>query len=207
MFLMNRPEWLYIAIGCVSCLCNGGIQPAFGVVLSKLTAVFQECDPKVQEERVILYVLLFVGFGVLMLTTLFLQGFLFACSGEALTKRLRSKTFHSILRQEIAYFDDPNNNTGALCTRLATEASAVQGATGVRIGLTLQNLAALGTGIIISFVFSWQLTLLILGFVPFMVIGGFLQSRLMTGFASKDKKAFENAGKVRYSFSRKILSI
>ncbi|CAF4166202.1 unnamed protein product, partial [Rotaria socialis] len=38
MFLMNRPEWLYIAIGCVSCLCNGGIQPAFGVVLSKLTA-------------------------------------------------------------------------------------------------------------------------------------------------------------------------
>ncbi|CAF4425289.1 unnamed protein product, partial [Rotaria magnacalcarata] len=172
MFLMNRPEWLYIAIGCVSCLCNGGIQPAFGVVLSKLTA-----------------------------------GFLFACSGEALTKRLRSKTFHSILRQEIAYFDDPNNNTGALCTRLATEASAVQGATGVRIGLTLQNLAALGTGIIISFVFSWQLTLLILGFVPFMVIGGFLQSRLMTGFASKDKKAFENAGKVTVESIQNIRTV
>ncbi|CAM2699572.1 unnamed protein product [Rotaria socialis] len=207
MFLMNRPEWLYIAIGCVSCLCNGGIQPAFGVVLSKLTAVFQECNPKVQEDRVMLYVLLFIGFGFLMLATLFLQGFLFACSGEALTKRLRSKTFHSILRQEIAYFDDPNNNTGALCTRLATEASAVQGATGVRLGLTIQNLAALGTGIIISFIFSWQLTLLILGFVPLMVIGGFLQSRLMTGFASKDKKAFENAGKVTVESIQNIRTV
>ncbi|CAF4760003.1 unnamed protein product, partial [Rotaria magnacalcarata] len=35
------------------------------------------------------------------------------------------------------------------------------------------------------------------GFVPFMVIGGFLQSRLMTGFASKDKEALEDAGKVQ----------
>jgi hypothetical protein len=29
-----------------------------------------------------------------------------------------------------------------------------------------------------------------------MVIGGFLQTRLMTGFASKDKETFEDAGKV-----------
>lgn len=72
----------------------------------------------------------------------------------------------------------------------------MQGATGIRIGVMFQNLAALGTGIIISFVYSWQLTLLVLGFVPFMVAGGFFQSRLMTGFASKDKQKFEEAGKV-----------
>jgi hypothetical protein len=40
------------------------------------------------------------------------------------------------------------------------------------------------------------LTLLILAFVPLMVAGGFLQTRLMTGFASKDKETFEDAGKV-----------
>ena len=100
------------------------------------------------------------------------------------------------MRQDIAYFDDPKNNTGALCTRLATEASAVQGATGIRIGTTLQNLAALGTGVILSFVFAWQLTLLILAFVPLMVAGGFLQNYLMTGFSSKNKEVHENAGKV-----------
>ncbi|CAF5118273.1 unnamed protein product, partial [Rotaria sp. Silwood1] len=126
--------------------------------------------------------------------------FLFACSGEALTKRLRSKTFRAILRQEIAYFDHPDNNTGALCTRLATEASAVQGASGIRIGTMLQNIATLSTGIIINFVFSWQLALLVLAFVPFMVAGSFLKNYLMKGFASKDKKSIENAGKVRLLF-------
>ena len=39
MLAMNKPEWIFIVIGCVACICNGGIQPAFGIVLSKLTAV------------------------------------------------------------------------------------------------------------------------------------------------------------------------
>jgi len=52
---------------------------------------------------------------------------MFACSGEALTKRLRAKAFAAILRQEIAWFDQAENSTGALCTRLSNEASAIQG--------------------------------------------------------------------------------
>lgn len=88
------------------------------------------------------------------------------------------------------------NTTGALCTRLSTEASAVQGATGIRLGILCQNLASLGCGIIISFAFSWQLTLLILAFVPLMIIGGFLESGLMTGFAKNDQETFEDASKV-----------
>ena len=39
MMKMNKPEWLLIIIGCFACLINGGVQPAFGVILSKLTAV------------------------------------------------------------------------------------------------------------------------------------------------------------------------
>jgi hypothetical protein len=39
MLLMNRPEWTLIVFGCIAALCNGGIQPVFGIILSKLTAV------------------------------------------------------------------------------------------------------------------------------------------------------------------------
>ncbi|CAF5176033.1 unnamed protein product, partial [Rotaria sp. Silwood1] len=116
VLIMNKPEWTLIVFGCIVCICNGGIQLAFGVILSKLTAVFQECDKEVQKHRILVYIIWFIGLGVLSLTTMFIQSFLFACSGEALTKRLRSKTFRAILRQEIAYFDHPDNNTGALCT-------------------------------------------------------------------------------------------
>ncbi|CAF4894053.1 unnamed protein product [Rotaria sp. Silwood1] len=110
MLIMNKPEWLLIVIGCVACICNGGVVPGLGIVLSKLIA-----------------------------------SVLFAWSGESLTKQIRAKTFRSILRQDVAFIDDPKNNTGALCARLATEASAVQSAIGVRMGNILQNITTLGS--------------------------------------------------------------
>jgi ABC-type multidrug transport system fused ATPase/permease subunit len=122
--------------------------------------------------------------------------FMFACSGEALTKRLRSKTFRAILRQDIAYFDQAKHNTGALCTYLATGASTVQGASGVRLGIIFQNIVTIGLGILIGFIFSWQLTLLMIAFLPMIIFGAVLQIRLMDNFAEKDKEFLEDAGKV-----------
>lgn len=55
------------------------------------------------------------------------QGYAFAKSGELLTRRLRKVGFQAMLRQEIGWFDDPRNSPGALTTRLATDASMVQG--------------------------------------------------------------------------------
>ncbi|CAF4933113.1 unnamed protein product, partial [Rotaria sp. Silwood1] len=69
-------------------------------------------------------------------------------------------------------------------------------ATGIRIGTMLQNIANLGVGIILAFIYSWSLTLVMLAFVPFMIVAGFLQMYLLTGFTNNDKKALENAGKV-----------
>jgi ABC-type multidrug transport system fused ATPase/permease subunit len=125
---------------------------------------------------------------------------MFACSGEALTKRLRSQTFRAILHQDIAYFDQSNHNTGALCTYLATGASAVKGASGVRLGIMLQNIVTVGAGIFIGFIFSWQLTLLIAAFLPLIIFGAVIQIRLIARFSKKDKELLEDAGKVFIQF-------
>ncbi|CAF4809511.1 unnamed protein product [Rotaria sp. Silwood2] len=125
---------------------------------------------------------------------------MFAQSGEALTKRLRSKAFRAILRQEIAYFDQEKHSTGVLCTRLATEASAVQAASGVRFGLILQHIFGMIVGILLGFLYSWQLTLLVLVFLPFILFGGILQIRLTAEFTRKDKQILEDGGKVCESF-------
>lgn len=73
-----------------------------------------------------------------------LQASSFAKSGEELTYRLRLMGFRAMLRQEMGFYDDHLNGTGALTTRLATDASRVQGATGVRVGVALQSILALG---------------------------------------------------------------
>ncbi|CAF0955337.1 unnamed protein product [Rotaria sordida] len=133
--------------------------------------------------------------------------FMFACSGEALTKRLRAKAFQAILRQEIAWFDHPDNNTGALCTRLSSEAATIQGVAGARIGVILSTVGNLSVGITIAFIFGWKLSLVALGFVPFMVIGGFLQIRLMYGYSSQNNKAFQCAGSLAFQALQNIRTL
>ena len=98
---------------------------------------------------------------------------------------------------EMAYFDHPLNSTGALTTRLATDASRVQGATGSRMALIAQNLCSLAFAFAIAFYFQWQLTLVCTAFVPIMAASGFFMMQLFSGkMAQKEQLAFEKAGKV-----------
>ena len=39
ILLLNKPEWMFILGGCVTALINGGIEPAFAFILSRLVAV------------------------------------------------------------------------------------------------------------------------------------------------------------------------
>ncbi|UJR23295.1 hypothetical protein I4U23_026311 [Adineta vaga] len=207
IFKMNKPEWLLITLGCIAAFFNGALEPTSAIVQTKLVTAFEECDKDVQARQVLICSLIYVGFGICGFIVQSSQIFLFAWSGEALTKRLRSKTFRAILRQDIAFFDEPEHSSGALCTYLATEASAVQGASGVRLGVFFQNFITVGAGILIGFIFSWQLTLLIIGFLPLIIFGAVLQVRLITKFAKKDKEHFENAGKVAMEVIQNIRTV
>ncbi len=89
---------------------------------------------------------------------------------------------------------------------MAVDAAAVQGATGVRIGFTLMNIGNLGVGLVIGFVYSWVITLLIIGFLPFVIILGVFQAKMLTKFSEKDKKILEEAGQVNEYTSKGLFS-
>lgn len=56
-----------------------------------------------------------------------IQIYLFGIVGENLTKRLRVLAYEAILKQEIAWFEEPAHSAGALCASLANDAASVQG--------------------------------------------------------------------------------
>ncbi|CAF4277015.1 unnamed protein product, partial [Rotaria sp. Silwood2] len=104
----------------------------------------------------------------------------FAISGSKLTQRIRVQAFACLLRQEVAYFDRPENNSGAIFTRLSSDASAIQEMIGTRLGVICETLALMFFGILFGWFISWQLTLIVFSplFILFIVIYGVVRLSL-----------------------------
>ncbi|KAL7991659.1 hypothetical protein Chor_015915 [Crotalus horridus] len=192
----NAPEWPYMVLGSLGAAANGAVNPLYALLFSQILGTFSVPDEEERRSQINGVCLLFVIIGLASFFTQFLQGYTFAKAGELLTQRLRKIGFQAMLGQEIGWFDDHRNSPGALTTRLATDASQVQGATGTQIGMIVNSFTNIGVSIIIAFYFSWKLSLVITCFLPFLALSGMVQSRMMTGFASQDKKAMEATGRI-----------
>ncbi|MEJ1283891.1 hypothetical protein NN561_014869 [Cricetulus griseus] len=99
------------------------------------------------------------------------------------------------LMQDIAWYDDKENSTGALTTTLAMDVAQIQGATS-RVGIITQDVTSMVLSILISFIHGWEMTLLILSFAPVLAVTGMIETAAVAGFANKDKQELKRAGKI-----------
>lgn len=103
--------------------------------------------------------ILFIVLGIVALTLAITQAYLFAKSSANLTSKLRSMAFEAMMRQECAWFDNEDNSSAVLSTRLSGDATSVQTAIGFPVTMVTMSLSTFVIGLIISLVFSVKLAL------------------------------------------------
>ncbi|XP_013110696.2 ATP-dependent translocase ABCB1 [Stomoxys calcitrans] len=194
---MNAEEWPQILCGCICSVIMGAAMPLFAVLFGSILGVLgiRDDDEYVRSETNT-FSLYFLICGIVVGIATFLQIYTFGIAGERLTERLRGMMFEAMLKMEIAWFDDKANGTGSLCARLSGDASAVQGATGQRIGTIVQSLATLLLGIGLSMYYEWSLGLLALAFTPFILIATYLQRKVMAQENMGTAKTMEKCTKL-----------
>ncbi|TVU32270.1 hypothetical protein EJB05_23994 [Eragrostis curvula] len=192
---LHKPETPILLLGCTAAVANGAILPVFGLLISSAIKTFYEPPQKLREDSVF-WAEMYVMMGVLSMVIIPVQYSMFYMAGGKLIERIRALSFTRVVYQEIGWFDDPMNSSGAIGSRLSADAASIRSIAGDVLSLIVQNISTAVVGIIIAMTANWKLACIVLCFVPCVFAQSFAQARFMRGFSANAKEMYEQASTI-----------
>lgn len=177
VFFMSKPEWGYLFIGSLGAAVVGMSYPAFAVLLGSIYGALSLPDPDEVKSETNILCICFLVVGAVVALCIFLQNFLFNTTGVILTTKLRKLVFRSTIGQEMGWFDQEINSVGAICARLAGDASNVRAAVGQPIGGIISAITTLFIGVAVAMSYSWKLALVCMCFVPLVLFSVIFEAK------------------------------
>lgn len=84
------------------------------------------------------------------------------------TKALRHHFLERILRQDIAFFDSPDN--GSISVQITTNCNSVNQGISEKLGFFIQGCSTFVAAFVVAFAVQWKLTLITLSIVPTIIL-------------------------------------
>jgi ATP-binding cassette, subfamily B (MDR/TAP), member 1 len=189
----NRSEWMIMMVGLSFSIIAGSGQPTQGIFFAK--AITSLAQPLSLRDRIRsdidFWSLMYLMLGLVQLIAMITQGVAFAYCSERLIHRARDRAFRTMLRQDIAFFDEEENSTGALTSFLSTEATHLAALSGATLGTLLTCTTCLVAAIAISVSIGWKLALVCISSVPVLLGSGFSRFYMLAKFSMTAQKAYK----------------
>ncbi|KAK2365759.1 ABC transporter B family member [Trifolium repens] len=196
LLAMNLPEWKQACLGCLNALLFGAIQPVYAFAMGSVISVYFLEDHDEIKKQIRIYVFCFLGLAVSSMVFNILQHYSFAYMGEYLTKRVRERMFSKILTFEVGWFDEDQNSTGAICSRLAKEANVVRSLVGDRLAIVVQTISAVVIAFTMGLVIAWRLAIVMIAVQPIIICCFYTRRVLLKNMSSKAIKAQDECSKI-----------
>lgn len=126
LLALNLPEWKQACLGCLGAVLFGAVQPVYAFAMGSMISVYFLKSHDEIKDKTMIYSLCFLGLAVFSLLINIIQHYNFAYMGEYLTKRIRERMLSKILTFEVGWFDQDENSSGSICSRLAKDANVVR---------------------------------------------------------------------------------
>ncbi|KAG7626904.1 ABC transporter type 1 transmembrane domain superfamily [Arabidopsis thaliana x Arabidopsis arenosa] len=196
LMAMNRPEWKHALCGCLSASLGGAVQPIYAYSSGLMISVFFLTNHEQIKENTRIYVLLFFGLALFTFFTSISQQYSFSYMGEYLTKRIREQMLSKILTFEVNWFDEEENSSGAICSRLAKDANVVRSLVGERMSLLVQTISTVMVACTIGLVIAWRFTIVMISVQPVIIVCYYIQRVLLKNMSKKAIIAQDESSKL-----------
>ncbi|KAH9676227.1 ABC transporter B family member 15 [Citrus sinensis] len=149
LLALNLREWKQASLGCLSAILFGAVQPVYAFAMGSMISVYFLKDHDEIKEKTRFYSLCFFGLSIFSLLTNVCQQYYFAYT--------------------VGWFDQDENSSGAICSRLAKDANVVRSLVGDRVALLVQTLSSITIAFTMSLIISWRLALVIIAVQPLVI--------------------------------------
>ncbi|KAJ9152445.1 hypothetical protein P3X46_026010 [Hevea brasiliensis] len=192
LYSMVGPDWAYGVLGTFCAFIAGAQMPLFALGVSQaLVSYYMDWDTTRHEVKKIS--ILFCCGSVITIIIYSIEHLSFGIMGERLTFRVREKMFSAILKNEIGWFDDLNNASSMLASRLESDATLLRNIVVDRTTILLQNVGLVVTSFIIAFILNWRITLVVIATYPLVISGHISEKLFMKGYGGNLSKAYLKA--------------
>ncbi|KAI4347648.1 hypothetical protein L6164_008440 [Bauhinia variegata] len=196
LLLLNLPEWKQASLGCLSAVLFGAVQPVYAFAMGSMISVYFLTDHSEIKEKTRIYALCFAGLAVFSLVINISQHYSFAYMGEYLTKRVRERMLSKILTFEVGWFDQDENASGAVCSRLAKDANVVRSLVGDRMALLVQTFSAVIIACTMGLIIAWRLAIVMIAVQPLIIVCFYTRRVLLRSMSNKAIKAQDQSSKL-----------
>ncbi|CAF2131417.1 unnamed protein product [Brassica napus] len=193
LYSMIRPDWLYGICGTLCAFIAGSLMPLFALGVSHSLVSYYEKGWDNTQKEVKKIAILFCFASAITLIVYSIEHLCFGIMGERLTRRVREKMFLAILKNEMGWFDEVDNTSSMLASRLESDATLLKTIVVDRSTILLQNLGLVVTSFVISFMLNWRLTLVVLATYPLVISGHISEKLFMQGYGGNLSKAYLKA--------------
>lgn len=161
----TRTDYIILAIGLFASMCNGAALPLFALLWGNMVDSFKTKEEMVDQAREMLLLFIYIGLGAA--TTGWIMITCWLTAGERQSIECRKQYLKSLLKQEIGWFDTLNQ--AEISSQFSADTIAYQEGISDKVPLVVYVISMAISGLTVSFIRGWMLTLVLLAIFPILV--------------------------------------
>ncbi|KAG9602360.1 multidrug resistance protein 3, partial [Aureobasidium melanogenum] len=192
IFVKERRDcWLNLFIIAAVCIVGGLTYPALAILISRLITTFQ-LDGSELTDRGDFYALMLFIVALINGILYFVAGYI--SNVQVISRQYREDMFNNVIYQDMEYFDQPENGTGAIVSRLSQAPANLLEFIGLNSALLFIVLIMLISSAITAIIFGWKLALVAIFAIMVPVVGmGYCRLRMEIKLEEATERLFSDS--------------
>ncbi|EYC28977.1 hypothetical protein Y032_0007g3528 [Ancylostoma ceylanicum] len=192
----SRRDKFYIACGFGLAIIAGAVLPLTSVAEGLFSNIYLTNKEHVGNKTLLangLYIAAaFLGLGLFLFVTCYLQHYLFSAASRSMVQRIRKEFVKAVLRQNAVWFE--KNNAGMITTQLTENITQIEDGIGDKMGMLARGITTFVASAAVAFTYSWRITLISIGVGPVSTVTMVLMAWLSSASMKKSIVVSAEAG-------------